>query len=120
MVEIVSLLVRVNPFIKMIIPANEFDVGGFKEIELCKIFFALGYLLRNAQRIYLASILEAPPYEFPSGEGRRLNGYRLACRSILDESPWARPIWWALKKMKDARSTSEVVTIALRLHRRLQ
>jgi hypothetical protein len=53
-------------------------------------------------------------------EGRRLNGYRLACKSILDESPWASPIWWALKKMKDARSTGEVVTIALRLHRRLQ
>jgi len=53
-------------------------------------------------------------------EGRRLNGYRLACKSILDELPWASPIWWALKKMKDARSTSEVVTIALRLHRRLQ
>jgi hypothetical protein len=53
-------------------------------------------------------------------EGRRLNGYRLACKSILDESPWASPIWWALKKVGSARSTSEVVTIALRLHRRLQ
>jgi hypothetical protein len=53
-------------------------------------------------------------------EGRRLNDYRLTRKSILDESPWASPIWWALKKMKDARSTSEVVTIALRLHRRLQ
>jgi len=53
-------------------------------------------------------------------EGRRLNGYRLACRSILDESPWASPIWWALKKVRSARSTGEVVTIALRLHRRLQ
>jgi len=52
-------------------------------------------------------------------EGRRLNGYRLACKSILDESPWASPIWWALKRMKQARSTGEVVTIALRLHRRL-
>lgn len=53
-------------------------------------------------------------------EGRRLNGYRLACNSILDESPWASPIWWALKKVRSVRSTSEVVTIALRLHRRLQ
>ena len=53
-------------------------------------------------------------------EGRRINGYRLACRSILDESPWASLIWCALKKVKDARSTGEVVTIALRLHRRLQ
>ena len=53
-------------------------------------------------------------------EGRRLNGYRLACKSILDESPWASPIWWALKKVGRASSTSEVVTIALRLHRRLQ
>ena len=53
-------------------------------------------------------------------EGRRLNGYRLACKSILDESPWASPIWWALKKIRSARSTGEVVTIALRLHRRLQ
>jgi len=53
-------------------------------------------------------------------EGRRLNGYRLDCKSILDESPWASPIWWALKKVKDARSTGEVASIALRLHRRLQ
>ena len=53
-------------------------------------------------------------------EGRRLNGYRLACKSILDESPWASPIWWALKSIKGAKSTGEVVTIALRLHRRLQ
>jgi hypothetical protein len=53
-------------------------------------------------------------------EGRRLNGYRLTCKSILDESPWASPIWWALKKVGSARSTSEVVTIALRLYRRLQ
>ena len=53
-------------------------------------------------------------------EGRRLNGYRLACNSILDESPWASPIWWVLKKVGSASSTSEVVTIALRLHRRLQ
>ena len=53
-------------------------------------------------------------------EGRRLNGYRLACKSILDESQWVSPIWCALKKLKDARSTGEVVTIALRLHRRLQ
>ena len=52
-------------------------------------------------------------------EGRRLNGYRLSCNSILDESPWASPIWWALKKIRSVRSTAEVVTIALRLHRRL-
>jgi len=53
-------------------------------------------------------------------EGRRLNSYRLACRSLLDESLWASPIWWALKKVRSARSTIEAVTIALRLHRRLQ
>jgi hypothetical protein len=52
-------------------------------------------------------------------EGRRLNGYQLNSKSILDESPWASPIWWALKKVRSARSTSEAVTIALRLHRRL-
>ncbi len=53
-------------------------------------------------------------------EGRRLNGYRLACQSILDESPWASPIWSALKTIRNARSTAEVATIALRLHRKLQ
>jgi hypothetical protein len=52
-------------------------------------------------------------------EGRRLNGYRLVCRSILDESPWASPIWLALKNTRYARSTADVATIALRLHRRL-
>ena len=53
-------------------------------------------------------------------EGRRLNGYHLACDSVLDESPWASPIWSALKKIRSARSTAEVVTIALRLYRKLQ
>ncbi len=53
-------------------------------------------------------------------EGRRLNGYRLAGKSILDESPWASPIWRALKKIGSARSTAEVVTIALQLYRKLQ
>lgn len=53
-------------------------------------------------------------------EGRRLNGYRLACQTILDESPWASPIWLALKKIRGAKSTGEVVTIALQLYRKLQ
>ena len=53
-------------------------------------------------------------------EGRRLNGYRLACDSVLDESPWASPIWGALKKIGSARSTAEVVTIAYQLYRKLQ
>lgn len=53
-------------------------------------------------------------------EGRRLNGYRLSCRSILDESPWASQLWRALKSIKDAKSTAEVVSLALRLYRNLQ
>ena len=53
-------------------------------------------------------------------EVRRLNGYRLACDSVLDESPWASPIWGALKKIRGARSTAEVVTIALQLYRKLR
>ena len=53
-------------------------------------------------------------------EGRRLNGYRLHCQSILDETPWSKELWWALKQVRTAQSTGAVVSIALRLYRRLQ
>jgi hypothetical protein len=53
-------------------------------------------------------------------EGRRLNGYRLHCQSILDETPWSKELWWALKQGRTAKSTGAVVSIALRLYRRLQ
>ena len=50
-------------------------------------------------------------------EGRRLNGYRLACQSILDETPWSIELWRALKQVRTASSTGAVVSIALRLYR---
>ena len=53
-------------------------------------------------------------------EGRRLNGYRLHCQSILGETPWSRELWWALKQGRTAKSTGAVVSIALRLYRKLQ
>jgi len=42
------------------------------------------------------------------------------CQSILDETPWSKELWWALKQGRTAKSTGAVVSIALRLYRRLQ
>ena len=53
-------------------------------------------------------------------EGRRLNGYPLVFDSIVDESPWAADLHWALNQAHRANSTREIVGIAVELNKRLQ
>jgi len=53
-------------------------------------------------------------------EGRRLNGYSLVCKSVLPRSPWRTDLEWALNEARKARSTAEIVLIAIELNRRLQ
>jgi hypothetical protein len=53
-------------------------------------------------------------------EGRRLNGYRIKAAPMLDRCPWASDLWWALMKLKSAKRTSDVVTISIKLFRRLE
>ena len=53
-------------------------------------------------------------------EGRRLNGYPLVFDSIVDESPWASDLHWALTSAQRAKNTREIVGIAIELNKRLQ
>ena len=53
-------------------------------------------------------------------EGRRLNGYSITHPSIVDQSPHAEHLSWALKSAHKARSTAKIVEIAIELNNRLQ
>lgn len=53
-------------------------------------------------------------------EGRRLNGYSITHSSIVDQSPYAEHLSWALKSAHKARSTAKIVEIAIELNNRLQ
>ena len=53
-------------------------------------------------------------------EGRRLNGYPLVFDSIVDQSPWASDLHWALTLAQRAKNTREIVRIAIELNKRLQ
>jgi hypothetical protein len=53
-------------------------------------------------------------------EGRRLNGYSISVPSIVDQSPWAEPLKWALQSAHKARSTAKIVEIAIELEKRLR
>ena len=53
-------------------------------------------------------------------EGRRLNGYSITHPSIVEQSPYAEHLSWALKSAHKARSTAKIVEIAIELNNRLQ
>ena len=53
-------------------------------------------------------------------EGRHLNGYSITHPSIVDQSPYAEHLSWALKSAHKARSTAKIVEIAIELNNRLQ
>jgi len=52
-------------------------------------------------------------------EGRRMNGYKVAIPPVLDRSRYKEPMQWALKKAHKAKSTLEIVQIAVELLERL-
>ena len=52
-------------------------------------------------------------------EGRRMNGYDISAKSIIDASPWKKDIKWALKKAHVAKDTQAIVKIAIALFKRL-
>jgi hypothetical protein len=52
-------------------------------------------------------------------EGRRMNGYDISVKSIIDASPWKKDIKWALKKAHVAKDTNAIVKIAVALFKRL-
>lgn len=54
-------------------------------------------------------------------EGRRLNnGYNIPTPTVLDRSPYAKDIEWALSKTLQCKNTREVVKVAKELHQRLK
>ena len=53
-------------------------------------------------------------------EGRRLNGYAIIEPSIVDASPWAADIRWALRKAKNANDTKAIAKIAIELFKRIR
>lgn len=53
-------------------------------------------------------------------EGRRLNGYAINVPSVIDESPYAEHLRYALKRASKATDTATIVRIALQLFERLK
>lgn len=53
-------------------------------------------------------------------EGRRLNGYSIGTPSIVNKSPWAKHIKWALKRAQTARDTASIAKIAIELFARIK
>jgi hypothetical protein len=53
-------------------------------------------------------------------EGRRLNGYHITTPTILDRSPWATDIKWAIDAALKADNTKQIVHIARELLGRLK
>lgn len=53
-------------------------------------------------------------------EGRRLNGYDLCVPSVVDDSPYAKHLRWALKAAQKATDTPRIVKIAIDLYDRLK
>lgn len=53
-------------------------------------------------------------------EGRRLNGYSISHASIVDDSPWAKHLHWALKKARVAPDTATIAKIAIELFKRIR
>jgi hypothetical protein len=53
-------------------------------------------------------------------EGRRLNGYSICLPSVIDQSPHAVHLRWALDKAHAATDTAAIVSIAIELYKRLQ
>ena len=53
-------------------------------------------------------------------EGRRLNGYSVCVPSIVDQSPHAAELRWALTEAHTAKDTKAIVQIAVELYKRLQ
>lgn len=53
-------------------------------------------------------------------EGRRLNGYDICVPSIIDDSPYATHLHWALKRAQKATNTAKIVDIAIELFERLK
>ena len=53
-------------------------------------------------------------------EGRRLNGYSICFESVVDASPYAPDLRWALTEANKATSTERIVAIAIKLYERLK
>lgn len=52
-------------------------------------------------------------------EGRRLNGYKVCAKSVLDDSPFKDDLSWALKESSLAGRTSDIIDISVELNKRL-
>ena len=53
-------------------------------------------------------------------EGRRLNGYNICVPSIINASPWAKHLKWALKRAQVAKDTRTIAKIAIELFERIK
>jgi len=53
-------------------------------------------------------------------EGRRLNGYNIKAPSIVDASPYAEHLHWALREAHRAKDTRTICEIAIELFKRLK
>ena len=53
-------------------------------------------------------------------EGRRLNGYQIDVPNIINDSPWAKHLHWALKRASQAKDTATIAKIAIELFKRIK
>jgi hypothetical protein len=53
-------------------------------------------------------------------EGRRLNGYNINVPSIVDDSPYAVHLHWALQSARVAKNTQRIADIAVELYNRIK
>ena len=107
-------------------------INGLEDPRIERRVIESGYA-PNSQSLFeslIDSVLERDGYVEPDDlknvpfllaiEGRRLNGYPIRFPSIVDESPWAVDLHWALTEANRASNTQKIAEIAIELHKRLQ
>lgn len=107
-------------------------INGLEDPRIERRVIESGYA-PNSRSLFeglIDSVLERDGYVEPDDlknvpfllaiEGRRLNGYPIRFPSIVDASPWAVDLHWALTEANRASNTQKIAEIAIELHKRLQ
>ena len=107
-------------------------INGLEDPRIERKVIESGYA-PNSKALFeelINSVLEKQGYVEPDDvknipfllavEGRRLNGYDIDVPSIVDDSPYADDLRWALQTAQACASTHAVVQVAIELYRRLQ
>ena len=107
-------------------------INGLEDPRIERRVIDSGYA-PNSQSLFeslINSVLDRDGYVEPDDlknvpfllaiEGRRLNGYPIKFPSIVDASPWADDLHWALTEASRASNTQKIAEIAIELNKRLQ